>query len=91
MADGRTSRGADGMFPAVAECDKIGIMTKLEKIEQEVAQLGPDDIRAFAEWFARFQADLRDRQIERDANEGRLDAFAEQALADFRSGRAAPL
>jgi len=34
---------------------------------------------------------LFDERIERDAEAGRLDALAEQALADFRAGRAREL
>lgn len=66
-------------------------MTKLEKIEQDIASLSPGEIVRLAEWFAEFQADLWDRQIEEDAKAGRLDKFAEQALAGHRAGRSKPL
>lgn len=66
-------------------------MTKLEKIEQDIAALDPTDVRKLAAWLADFQADLWDRQIEEDAKAGRLDKLAEQALADHRAGRTKPL
>jgi hypothetical protein len=66
-------------------------MTKLEKIEKEIATLGRDDLRKLSEWLADYQADLWDAQIEADANAGRLDALAEQALADHRSGKSKTL
>ena len=58
-------------------------MTKLEKIEREIASLDPTDVRKLAEWLAAYQADLWDRQIEDDAKSGRLDWFADQAIADL--------
>ncbi|KUM26449.1 hypothetical protein AU467_21980 [Mesorhizobium loti] len=66
-------------------------MTKLEQIEKSVAELSPEDLKAFAAWFKALQADLWDRQIEADAKAGRLDKIAGQALADHRAGRTRPL
>ncbi|MBN9547975.1 hypothetical protein ACWGS9_18015 [Bradyrhizobium sp. Arg314] len=66
-------------------------MTKLEQIEKSVAELSPEELKAFAAWFEALQADLWDKQIEADAKAGRLDKLAEQALADHRAGRTRPL
>ena len=66
-------------------------MTKLEKIEQEIASLDPTDVRKLAEWLAAYQADLWDRQIEEDAKSGRLDKFTETANAEIASGKFRPL
>lgn len=66
-------------------------MTKLEKIEQEIAKLSPAEVAKLAEWFADFHADLWDRQIEADATAGRLDTLADRALADHKAGRSKPL
>ena len=66
-------------------------MTKLEKIEEAVAQLPDDEFWRLAEWFAELQAERWDRQIEEDAKAGRLDKLADQALADLRAGRTKPL
>jgi len=66
-------------------------MTKLEQIEKSVAELSPDELKAFAAWFEALQADMWDRQMEADAKAGRLDKLAEQALADHRAGRTRPL
>jgi hypothetical protein len=66
-------------------------MTKLEHIEKSIEALSDDEMKAFAEWFAELQADRWDRQIEEDAKVGRLDKFAEKALAAHRSGRTRPL
>lgn len=52
----------------------------LEDIERAVRELSAEDLRAFREWFAELDAELWDRQIERDAAEGRLNGLIEEAL-----------
>jgi hypothetical protein len=51
----------------------------------------PGDLKAFSEWFAEFEAERWDRQIEEDSASGKLDKLAEEALADHRAGRTRPL
>jgi hypothetical protein len=63
----------------------------VEDLEKAVAKLSPEDLVRFRAWFEEFDAAKFDRKIERDAHEGRLDQLAEQALADFRQGRAREL
>lgn len=62
-------------------------MTKLERIQESVSALTDDEVKAFAQWFEEFRADLWDEQIARDSEAGRLDALAEAALKDHRAGR----
>jgi hypothetical protein len=50
-----------------------------------------DQLAKFRAWFEEFEAARFDQRIERDAKAGRLDQLAEQALADFRAGRAREL
>ena len=66
-------------------------MTKLEKIEQDISSLDPRDVHKLADWLAAYQADLWDRQIAEDAASGRLDALADQAMADHKAGLTKPL
>lgn len=66
-------------------------MTKLEQIEKSVAELSKEELKAFAEWFAELPAERWDRQFEEDVKAGRLDKFADEALADLRAGRTRPL
>jgi hypothetical protein len=66
-------------------------MTTLEDIEKAVTQLSPRELDRFRAWFEEFQSELFDRKIERDARSGKLDGPAEQAIADFRKGRAREL
>ncbi len=66
-------------------------MTALETAEAVVAGLSPTDLARFRRWFAEYDGDVWDEQIERDAADGKLDALAEAALAEYREGRAAPI
>ena len=66
-------------------------MTKLEKIEQDIASLTPGEVAKLAQWFAEFQADVWDKQIEDDAKAGRLDSLTGQALASHKAGKTRPL
>jgi hypothetical protein len=66
-------------------------MTTLEDIEKAVAELPPDQLMRFRAWFDELEATRFDQKIELDAEAGRLDRLAEQALADFRAGRAREL
>ena len=63
----------------------------IEDIEKAVAELPPDQFARFRDCFERFDAARFDRKIERDAAAGKLDRFAEQAIDDFRKGRAREL
>jgi hypothetical protein len=67
------------------------VMTTLEDIEKAVTELPADQLAKFRTWFEEFEARRFDQRIERDAKAGRLDQLAEQALADFRAGRAREL
>jgi hypothetical protein len=63
----------------------------IEEIESAIAQLPPSDVAKLAKWFAEFQAQMWDRQMEKDVEAGRLDALIEQAEEDFKQGRFEPL
>jgi len=71
--------------------DYNSCMNTIVEIEHAVEQLPPEDLVAFRAWFARFDADVWDREMEADADAGRLDAFAAEALADLRGGRCTEL
>jgi hypothetical protein len=66
-------------------------MSTIEEIEKAISKLPPDDLARFRAWFEEFEAVRFDSKIERDAAAGKLDRLAEQALADFRTGRAREL
>ena len=62
-------------------------MSRVEHIEGQVKGLSVDELRAFRDWFRRFDAEVWDEQIEADARNGRLRSLAERALQDHESGR----
>ena len=62
-------------------------MSTVPEIEKAVRQLSAEELAEFRRWFAEFDAELWDRQIERDATAGKLDALANEALRDLRAGR----
>jgi hypothetical protein len=61
-------------------------MGNVKSIEEAVEALPPSELAEFRHWFAEFDAAAWDAQIEQDANAGKLDALAEEALGDFQSG-----
>jgi hypothetical protein len=66
-------------------------MSTVHEIEQAIRNLEPRDLAALREWFAAFDAELWDRQLEQDVAAGRLDRLAEEALRDLREGRCTDL
>jgi hypothetical protein len=63
-------------------------MTTVQDIEKAVAQLPPEELAAFRVWFEAFDAARFDERIARDAAGGKLDRLADEAVADYREGRA---
>jgi hypothetical protein len=66
-------------------------MTTIEEIEKAVEKLSPDKLAKFRAWFEAFDAARFDRKIEQDAQSGKLNGFAEEALGEYRAGRAREL
>jgi hypothetical protein len=50
----------------------------LQELETAVAKLPREDLNRFAAWFAEFQTEVWDRQIEEDSRSGRLDAVLDE-------------
>ena len=61
-------------------------MTKLEKLERAILALTEEDQAKFRQWYAEHDARLFDQEFERDVKAGKLDALAEEALAEHRAG-----
>ncbi|HEU5250632.1 MAG TPA: hypothetical protein VFW15_11655 [Thermoanaerobaculia bacterium] len=61
-------------------------MTKVEELEKNVEKLSEKELSLFREWFATFDAEVWDRQIETDVAQGKLDGFAEDAIAAHKRG-----
>ena len=63
----------------------------VKDIKSAIAQLSSEEMAELSEWFDEYRADCWDRQIEEDAEAGRLDALIRQAEKDFNAGRFRPL
>jgi len=61
-------------------------MPAIQDIEKAVSSLPPEDLAEFRAWFEEFDAQIWDRQFEKDVQSGRLDRIASQALEDFEGG-----
>ena len=66
-------------------------MATVEDIEKAISLLGPAELDKFRAWFSSFDARRFDEKIEQDAKAGKLDRFADEAIAELRSGRAREL
>lgn len=66
-------------------------MSKVEQLEQQIKTLSPEELAQFRTWFAEFDWEVWDRQLDRDVASGKLDALAEKALHDHASGKSTPL
>lgn len=65
-------------------------MSSIEEIEQAVERLSAKELSAFRTWFSTYDAARWDASIEVDIAAGKLDALADEALSDYRSGAARP-
>ena len=66
-------------------------MSTASEIERAIEQLPPAELAKLREWFAAFDGERWDRQFEADAQAGRLDTLADEALDDFRNGQSRKL
>lgn len=66
-------------------------MSTIQEIERAVRELSSEELSEFRQWFLEFDAAAWDREFEEDVAEGRLDALADEAIADLRAGRTRPL
>jgi hypothetical protein len=60
-------------------------MTTTEDIEKAVEKLSVQELARFRAWFEEFDAQRFDAAIERDAQAGKLDRLADEALAARRA------
>jgi hypothetical protein len=61
-------------------------MLTLEQIESAILQLTPDEFQKLLEWFADLDYQRWDEQLEKDIADGKLEALAQEAIAEFAAG-----
>ena len=62
-------------------------MSTVQELEEAVRLLSPEDRAAFRAWYAKFDAEEWDRQLEKDTASGKLDWLVQEARDDRQSGR----
>ena len=63
------------------------LMNTLQKIEQDIQALPVNQVAELQVWLDDYKASLWDRQIQKDAQSGKLDALMSQAKTDFKVGK----
>lgn len=66
-------------------------MSTVKDIENAVTKLAPEQYTAFRKWFEEYESNHWDSQIEADAQAGKLDKFAEEAVAEYDAGKTSKL
>jgi hypothetical protein len=62
---------------------EMSVMTRVEELAEAVRTLSEEDLAAFRAWFAEYDGEVWDRQIEEDSVAGRLDTLIEGRQAGF--------
>jgi hypothetical protein len=66
-------------------------VSTVHEIEQAIRAFAPQDLAVLRQWFAAFDAELWDRQMEQDVAAGRLDWLANEAERDVDEGHCTDL
>ncbi len=61
-------------------------MGDIQSIEKAIQALAPAELAELRRWFAEFDAEAWDLQLEQDAAAGKLDKLAAEAHTDHHSG-----
>ena len=61
-------------------------MSNLEQIEAAILSLPSQDFEKLRIWFLELDYERWDEQLERDIEDGKLEALAEEAIAEFEAG-----
>ncbi|MBE9136674.1 hypothetical protein IQ254_05570 [Nodosilinea sp. LEGE 07088] len=61
-------------------------MSNLEQIEAAIASLPSSEFDKLRAWFFDLDYERWDQQLEQDISDGKLDAFAQEAIAEFEAG-----
>ena len=67
------------------------VMTKVEALKSGVQNLTSEKLAEFRSWFADYDGEVWDRQIEADSKAGKFDQLSAEALAEFDRGETTDL
>ncbi len=66
-------------------------MSTLLEIEAAIEKLPSTDFGTLRDWIAERDQQLWDKQLEADVTAGKLEKFAQEAIADYQAGRSRAL
>jgi hypothetical protein len=66
-------------------------MTKVQAVESEIQNLTSEELAEFRSWFADYDGEVWDRQIEADSKAGKFDQLSVEASAEFDRGETTEL
>jgi hypothetical protein len=61
-------------------------MSNLEQIEAAILSLPSNEFEKLRLWFLDLDYERWDAQIKQDIEDGKLEAFAQEAIAEFEAG-----
>ena len=61
-------------------------MSNLEQIEAAILSLPSNEFEKLRLWFLNLDYERWDEQIEQDIEAGKLEVFAQEAIAEFEAG-----
>ena len=61
-------------------------MSNLDQIEAAILSLPSDEFEKLRLWFLDLDYERWDEQIEHDIEDGKLEALAQEAIAEFEAG-----
>ena len=61
-------------------------MANVKELEKAISNLSAEEYKEFREWFETYEAQQWDKQFEEDVEAGKLDAFAQEAIQDYKKG-----
>lgn len=63
----------------------------IQEIEKAISELSPEELARFRAWYAEFDAQVWDEQLEADAQTGKLRNLAEKSLEEYQAGKSSEL
>ncbi|HEY9838697.1 MAG TPA: hypothetical protein V6D27_17580 [Vampirovibrionales bacterium] len=61
-------------------------MSNLEEIEKAILSLSSNELEKLKQWLFELDYQRWDEQLEQDIADGHLEAFAQEAIAEFEAG-----
>jgi hypothetical protein len=60
-------------------------------VEEQIRSLSAEELRELRSWFAEYDAERWDAQLDADVKAGKLDRLADEGLRDHQAGRSSKL